>query len=172
MRRALGLERRPTAPPPQGGEGHSHPRHRHRFVRDGEVPVVMVQSHADQGAAPRPDPAAGLLAEERAARERGERALAAAQSTIRDLQTKLAHITLARDEAVAALQAMTEERAAAREAALAAPPPPAPPVAPRRRGRPPKHAAADPAAAPPRRSAGVDKPVQWWRRGWRESLAD
>jgi hypothetical protein len=169
MRRALGLERRPS--PPQGTDGHTHPRHRHRFVRDGEVPVVMVQSHADQPAAPRPDPAAGLLAEERAARERGERALAAAQATIRDLQTKLAHVTLARDEAVAALQAMTDERAAAaREAALAAPPPPAPPAVPRRRGRPPKPAAADAADAPPRRN--LEKPVQWWRRGWRESLAD
>ncbi len=167
MRRALGLERRPA--PAQSIDSHSHPRHRHRFVKDGEVPVVMVQSHADPSAAPRPDPATQLLAEERAARERSERALAAAQATIRDLQTKLAHVTLARDEAAAALQTMTEERLAAeRAAAAAAPPAPAP----RRRGRPPKHQAVEGTAAPPRRSTSLDKPVQWWRRGWRESLAD
>jgi chromosome segregation ATPase len=44
------------------------------------------------------------LAAETAAREKAERALAEAQAAIRDLQTKIGHAELARNEAVEALQ--------------------------------------------------------------------
>lgn len=164
MRRALGLDRSP-APRPNGtrsGDAPSPGRHRHRFVSDGEVPVVMVQSRPDQPGSNRLDAAnAAALKDERAARERAERSLQAAQATIRDLQTKLAHATLARDEVAAALRACQEQLAAARTQFPAE----AEPSPVRRRGRPPKAASAQTAAKPRER---VQKPVKWWVKGWRE----
>jgi hypothetical protein len=169
VRRALGLDapNRPSrANTPAAGKPFSPGRHRHRFVNDGEVPVVRVQSRPDQPATNRPDPAAAALQDERAARERAERSLLAAQGTIRELQTKLAHVTLARDEAVAALQQTQEQLATVRAQLPAEPPAATPPV--RRRGRPPKSAAAAKPAAKPRQRA--PKPVKWWIKGWRDSL--
>ena len=101
MRRALGLgdaggqrieqqERPPLAA--RQAERHSPDRHKRRFVRDGEVPVVVVRR--DQGSDPganrvtlgapptnRVEQAEAALRTERDARERAERALTEAQAT-------------------------------------------------------------------------------------------
>lgn len=132
MREALGLgggqaasprrDNAPARPPseqpraaqhrPMGGDRPNGNGHRHRFVQDGEVPVVLV-SHAAgapslpanprnndarpaaRGPAPSPEHSA-----ERAARERAERQVQQAVAAIRDLETKLAHADIARMEAV------------------------------------------------------------------------
>ncbi len=84
--------------------------HRHRFVQDGEVPVVMVTNtnaassptgaaRASETRASRQAPTAADLNAERGARERTERALQQAQAVIRDLETKLAHAEMARTDA-------------------------------------------------------------------------
>lgn len=89
---------------------------RHRFKDDGEVPVVHIAPHRDRSqtlgaaalppAAPRTthfvDPHA---AEDRAARERAERALEAARETIRHLQTRIGHAELASREALGQVDA-------------------------------------------------------------------
>ena len=173
MRRALGLDgksgpARQTAP--RTGDSSPPARHRHRFVSDGEVPVVVMPSRMDQPAGGRAEAAAAAaLQTERDARQQTERALTAAQAAIRDLQgkvaqlqTTLAHVTLARDEAVAALQQSQEQLAAQ------VPPPAEPPIV-RRRGRPPKIRAETPGATP---GTGSAKPVKWWVKGWRSALAD
>jgi phosphoenolpyruvate-protein kinase (PTS system EI component) len=104
MRRALGLrtssQTQAIPPPATPSASTSHPQRR-RFVRDGEVPVSVI--HRDQG-----DPsgtnaleaARQALREQVAAREHAEHLLQDAQATIHDLQTKLAHEGLARDEAL------------------------------------------------------------------------
>lgn len=184
MRRALGLDGQTPPPRPSAASAARTAesaafagRHRHRFVSDGEVPVVMVQSRPDQPAASRLEEATAALASERGMRERAERSLTAAQAAIRDLQTKLAHATLARDEAVAALHTAQEELAAMRAHSpapmlpepLSADAAPTTPVTPRRRGRPPKAATAKLPAKPRQR---MQKPVKWWVKGWRETAAD
>ena len=175
MRRALGLDSRaasPRAAPARATDAAAPTRHRHRFVSDGEVPVVMMNPRTEQPSAPRADAAA--MQSERDARQRAEQALAGAQATIRELQgklaqaqTTLAHVTLARDEAVAALHQAQEQAAASRAAA----PPPEPDAAPilRRRGRPPKPRAEKPPAKP---RARTQKPVKWWVKGWRSALVE
>jgi septal ring factor EnvC (AmiA/AmiB activator) len=101
MRRALGLQS--TAAPP--GEAAAMPplagvhRPARRFVRDGEVAVSVVHRDAAAGSN-RLDAARQALEAQTAAREQAERRLGAAQETIRELQTQLAHARLAQDEAV------------------------------------------------------------------------
>lgn len=138
MRRALGMlgntARAPQAPgaterrPPNfsnGGHGGSHSggpaTRRHRFVQDGDVPVTVVRPRGDHASDPlrpaaspvnRLDALQESLAVEAAARASAERALEEAQSTIRTLQTKLSHLELARDEAVAMAQSRADEIAA------------------------------------------------------------
>src|SRR5690348_16755124 len=105
MRRALGLhgdgasQPTSTAPAPTPTMG-LHPQRR-RFVRDGEV-VVQHKEHSATGETGTNQLAAArqALREQTTAREDAERALADAQAAVRDLQTKLAHERLARDEAV------------------------------------------------------------------------
>ena len=88
------------------------PRH---FVRDGEVPVTFV--HRDHR---RNDPSGSnretarqVLTEQTAAEKVTERSLEQTQTTIRDLQTKLAYERLAKDEALeTARRAACETRAA------------------------------------------------------------
>jgi hypothetical protein len=93
MRRALGLHNasptqdRPVPSP--AALGASSPQRR-RFVRDGEVPVSVIRRDATRQA----------LREQIEARERAEHLFQEAQATIHDLQTKLAHERLARDEAI------------------------------------------------------------------------
>ena len=144
MRRALGLDgdsprmrlpqERAESPPPRptdrftSGGVHVHKR---RFIQDGDVPVTLVhgltpnrREHADSGAARgatatptnRLEIAESALAAEIGNRERAERSLADAQTTIRDLQTKLGHADLAQQEAVAALRREKEKSAELRAA--------------------------------------------------------
>ena len=98
MRRALGLDRetspasQPTNSPPFNG-----PHQRRHFARDGDVPVTMV--HSDSGSRfQQLDAAREALRQQTAAREEAERLLADARNTIHDLETKLGHERLARDE--------------------------------------------------------------------------
>ena len=110
MRRTLGLDNRSVASStqysPRSTDRHQQAR---RFVRDGEVPVVVVgrRDQAGDGAnasaslpVNRLALAETALEAERAARQRCERALAEAQATVHELQTKIGHADLARDEAV------------------------------------------------------------------------
>ena len=109
MRRALGLERQPATSSPQQSSGHTDRySQRRRFVRDGEVPVVLVGRRdqpadgvSSQGAAPVNKLALveTALRSEQESRQRAERALTEAQATIHDIQTKLGHAFLERDEA-------------------------------------------------------------------------
>jgi chromosome segregation ATPase len=131
MRRALGLNGgMRSRPEPERGDQPSQsrmqdrfsPAHRRRFVQDGDVQVAYVRQ---------PDPAARqpvqasplaarlqrvetTLAAETAARQLAERTLTEAQTTIRDLRTKLGHADLARNEATEALRRDRENQAAAR----------------------------------------------------------
>jgi hypothetical protein len=112
MRRALGLHNAsptqavPIPPPPSLGA--SSPQRR-RFVRDGEVPVSVIRR--DQDDAPgtnKLDTTRQALREQIEAREHSEHLLQDAQATIHDLQTKMAHERLARDEAI--LRAESEKQ--------------------------------------------------------------
>lgn len=134
-----------SSPQPRGPQ-HGGPQHgssqqsrasngaaprRHRFVQDGEVPVVHVSNtrlrDAVQPATPPespPDDAHRQAAEHRL--RQAERALEAAQSNIRSLQTRLSHAELAQSEAQSRTQAAIATAAALRvqlrdeQAALAA----------------------------------------------------
>ena len=105
MRRALGLNDQPSTSsghaPSAASTGADLAPQRRRFVRDGEVPVTVI--HRDQGDASGTnalEAARQALREQVAAREHAEHLLQEAQATIHDLQTKLAHERLARDEAM------------------------------------------------------------------------
>jgi len=127
MRQALGLENRqaardktPSVPTgrlslrPHSSDDPPWRRSSRRFVQDGEVPVTVVRgrwphtSGADEPVANRVAVAEAALDSERLQRERIERSLQNALDTVRDLQTKQAHIELARDEAVQALKRNAE----------------------------------------------------------------
>lgn len=119
MRRALGLQDslsprpEPTHSPTLPVASHRPPRH---FVRDGEVPVTVIHRdhHPDgQAGTNQLEAARQTIRSLTAAREHADRLLAEAQATIRDLQTKLAHEHLAKDEAVqrAASERQTAEQA-------------------------------------------------------------
>jgi hypothetical protein len=126
MRKALGLlgegqrhrpESERSEPAHRMGDRFNGGLHRRRFVQDGDIPVTVLrrdQSHelpAHRGA-----PAAALpsssrlqrteaaLAAETAAREKAERTLADVQALAHDLQTKIGHAELAKNEAVDALR--------------------------------------------------------------------
>jgi hypothetical protein len=113
MRHALGL--RGDTPPRSSASG-SH-RQRHRFVRDGEVPVTVIRrDHQPEGehSANQLDAARQAIQSEATAKDRAERLLAEAQAMIRDLQTKLGHERLAKDEALETVRRLeTEARVAA-----------------------------------------------------------
>jgi len=93
-----------------GGE-----RQKRRFVHDGEVPVVVLagsmsaSSAAGAHATNRLAAAESALDAERAARKRVERALGEAQAQVHDLQTKIGHAELARNEALDAVQELRNE---------------------------------------------------------------
>ncbi len=202
MRRALGLQSdgppqpTPTAPASTPTMG-LHPQRR-RFVRDGEV-IVQHKEHSAAAETGTNQLAAArqALREQTTAREDAERALADAQVAVRDLQTKLAHERLARDEAVnraeaarqaaeQSLQALREEFEAERarrlqaeeKTAVAAERHRAPPrqadllepaPAPRRRGRPPKVHQTE-HAAEPIGSEEQSEFVEWWVPGWQDKF--
>ncbi len=139
MRRALGLDgeqlrSRPAQErvdtPQRTAERFSTPGHKRRFVHDGEVPVTLVHglvsgrreqsdgngTRGGSNAQPtnRLEVAEAALTAEIATRERAERALAEAQAAVHDLQTKLGHADLARQEAVEALRRERESSATLR----------------------------------------------------------
>jgi hypothetical protein len=108
MRRALGLQRSsseaPDSIPSTSAPSPAHPNRR-RFVRDGEVPVTVIHRdrHQDDGHGGNElEAMRQSLREQEEARERAERTLTEAQNTIRDLQTKLAHERLGKDELIEA----------------------------------------------------------------------
>jgi hypothetical protein len=116
MRRALGLPDDPS-PAPRDAQpvlaGAARP-HRHRFVRDGEVPVTVVRrDHDDGGGINRVDAARQALREQVAAREQAERLLQEARTAIQMLETKLAHGRIGMDET---LRRLEDELAAERTA--------------------------------------------------------
>lgn len=177
MRRALGLRgsTSPSEGSPQPNIGSHSPRHdlerrARRFVRDGEVPVVVLGRTRDPAlpvtAAPsnRVQAAESALQAERAARERAERALHEAQESIQHLQTQLGHANLAHAEALATERLAREaaERAAAEALAVrteielrlasAPQPPPSAPVVVRK-------ARLQRKTEQPARTA---QPVKWW----------
>lgn len=103
MRRALGL-RGPAGQAPQ--QRADQARARHKFVQDGGVPVVMINSRGDQDSAARARVAEleSQLEAERNAHAATRRALLDAQANAQNLQTRLAHAELAHREALAAAQ--------------------------------------------------------------------
>lgn len=113
VRRALGLHTSGT--PQQRPEGA---RHRHRFVSDGAVPVVMLNRADGEngGLKEKLVGAEAALEAERAAHAGTRRALADLQTTYQALQTRVAHAKLAQEEALAAERRARE----AAEEALAA----------------------------------------------------
>jgi len=126
MRKALGLlgegpRHRPeperSEPPHRLGDRFNGGLHRRRFVQDGDIPVTVLrrdQNHdlpAHRGAPAAVPPTSSrlqrteaALAAETAARERAERSLAEVQALVHDLQTKIGHAELAKNEAVDALR--------------------------------------------------------------------
>jgi DNA repair exonuclease SbcCD ATPase subunit len=126
MRKALGLLGEGQRPRPEPDRGESPHRaadrfngglHRRRFVQDGDIPVTVLrrdQSHeppAHRGAPAAAFPTSSrlqrteaALAAETAAREKAERSLAEMQAVAHDLQTKIGHAELAKNEAVEALR--------------------------------------------------------------------
>lgn len=187
VRRALGL----NSMPPATGRRHetAQPsarqnidRPKSRFVRDGDVPVVVLHGRRDNElhtSEPKPglsslatnrrDEADIILKAERKARDAVERRLIEALATIQDLQTKLGHVALSRDEALAEARRATCERDAAAlaletersarkkpEPAPAEPTPAAIPKAVIARQPKPK------APARAKTKTPVSKPVKWW----------
>jgi len=132
MRRALGLGREtsPVSQVTHSPNASNGPHQRRHFARDGDVPVTIV--HSDSGGRLQQlDTARQALRQQTAAREEAERALADARNTIHDLETKLGHERLARDEVMQrvnaerlqfeeALNAAQEEQAADRARRMAA----------------------------------------------------
>jgi outer membrane biosynthesis protein TonB len=183
MREALGLRSDGTRIPSSHGHrperqldhGTGNPR-RHRFVQEGEVPVevMTLRDHSTRspgglGSAPRHRVDETALAAERMAREQAERAFADMTERLREVQTKLGHAELARDEALA----LAARRQTQIDAMLAAPPPepvpapaptptptPTPPVAPPAPRKVKAKTAATPRPRVPRQKA--PKPVKWW----------
>jgi hypothetical protein len=122
MRHALGLHgeapQRSVSGQQTTPSNGLHPQRR-RFVRDGEVAVTVVQrAHVqdDAGGTNMLETARQALRSAVTARERVERLLEEAQGTIRDLQTKLAHERLAKDEVLEAARRQDNERQTVRQA--------------------------------------------------------
>jgi hypothetical protein len=114
MRRALGLGREtsPVSQVTHSPNASNGPHQRRHFARDGDVPVTIV--HSDSGGRLQQlDAARQALGQQTAAREEAERLLADARNTIHDLETKLGHERLARDEVT---QRIDAERAQIEEA--------------------------------------------------------
>lgn len=183
MRQALGLHAdKPVLRPAPRREPDGRSR---RFVKDGEVPVVVLGAPKDAAAAPASSAASNRLASlegelrsERAKREKLEQSLREAHATIERLETKLAHSELAHGEALAgerlareqAERALAEAREAlqAREAATSAP---------ERAGMRAHESAEKPrerAVAKKRQQTAAAKrepqPVKWWLPSFRAKM--
>jgi hypothetical protein len=119
MRHALGLR---GETPPRSSAGGSQ-RQRHRFVRDGEVPVTIIRRDRQldgEHSANQLDAARQAIQSEATAKDRAERLLAEAQPMIRDLQTKLGHERLAKDEVMETVRRLESETRVAAHAVEAA----------------------------------------------------
>jgi hypothetical protein len=125
MRRALGLlgdsprqrlDSDRSEQPVRSGGGFNGGLHRRRFVQDGDIPVTVLrrdpghEAPANRILAPPSVPSSSrlqrteaALAAETAARDKAERSLNEAYAVLKDLQTKIGHAELARNEAVEAL---------------------------------------------------------------------
>jgi hypothetical protein len=126
MRKALGLlgetprhrsESDRGEPSARGSDRFNGGLHRRRFVQDGDVPVTVLRrdsgheapAHRAVTAVPAPSTSRlqrteGALAAETAGREKAERLLAESHAATRDLQTKIGHYELAKNEALDALR--------------------------------------------------------------------
>ena len=117
MRRALGL-RQGSSPSGQVSSNVPHSQRR-QFVRDGEVLVEVVHGPDNSARVNQLAATREALQAQSTAREEAERMLAEARHTIHDLQTKLGHERLARDEEVqrveSAKREIEQELAAARQ---------------------------------------------------------
>jgi len=174
MRRALGLQG-PSRQPPQQRADQVRPRH--RFVQDGGVPVVVLNSRGDH------DPTAvfktrvaeleAALEAERTAHGATRRSLHEVQAAAQAQQTRLAHAELAHSEALAmernARQA-AEESLQARLAVseqTAAVPVAAPGLAVPAK---PKRAAPKTPRVPRVAKTKEPQPIKWWLPNFREKL--
>ncbi len=72
------------------GVGTSSAGHRRRFAKDGEIPAIVLRGRSDDSRAA----VEAAVQSEREARSHVERNLTAAQATIRNLQTQLAHMEM------------------------------------------------------------------------------
>ena len=174
MRRALGLQG-PSRQAPQQRADQARPRH--RFVQDGGVPVVVLNSRGDS------DPTAvfkarvaeleAALEAERTAHGATRRSLHEAQAAAQAQQTRLAHAEFAHSEALAAERSARQAAEESLQARLAASEQPAePPLA-----APSMTAAAKPKPAarkaprvPRVPKAKEPQPVKWWLPSFREKL--
>jgi hypothetical protein len=107
MRRSLGL-RQGSSSPARFSNSETHHHKRHQFVRDGDVQVEVLHGH-DGGRVNQLDATRQALQAQIAGRDEAERLLTEARHTIHDLQTKLGHERLARDEAVQRVEAAKAE---------------------------------------------------------------
>ncbi|MDR3529339.1 MAG: hypothetical protein P4L90_02100 [Rhodopila sp.] len=141
MRKALGLlgesprhrpETERSEQPARMGDRFGGGLHRRRFVQDGDIPVTVLrrdlahEAPVHRGIAPTTPPTSSrlqrteaALAAETAAREKAERSLAETQNIARDLQTKIGHAELAKNEAVEILRRERESIAQLRAEAEA-----------------------------------------------------
>jgi hypothetical protein len=168
MREALGLRTdgtRVTASPghrPDRIIDHGGNPRRHRFVQEGEVPVEVMSLPGRGPAAPRHRIDETALAAERLARDQAERAFHDATERLREVQTKLGHAELARDEAIALAAARAEQLEALRQRLSAAEAQLAQQA--QQREAPVRKAAPKPAEARPRGRQKAPQPVKWWIR--------
>jgi len=107
MRHALGLANASSAT--RSSSGPSQVNRPRRFVKDGEIPVVLLTAGRDRTAqtsavANQLAQAEGALSTERTARASAERALADALATIQRLRTQLAHAEMSHAETLDAEQ--------------------------------------------------------------------
>ena len=174
MRRALGLQG-PTRQAPQQRADQARPRH--RFVQDGGVPVVVLNSRGDS------DPTAvfkarvaeleAALEAERTAHGATRRSLHEAQAAVQAQQTRLAHAELAHTEALAAERGARQAAEQSLQAHLAAPEQPAglPVTAPLVAvSAKPKPAARKAPRVPRASKVKEPQPVKWWLPSFREKL--
>lgn len=175
MRRALGLQGSSRQAPQQRAD---QARPRHRFVQDGGVPVVVLNSRSDN------DPTAAFKARvaeleaaldtERAAHATTRRTLHEALGNVQALQTRLAHAELAHEEALAVERRARKDAEDTLQAHITAP------------ATPPAHQAfatsSPPASArvkstvrktpkaPRVAKVAEPQPVKWWLPNFREKM--
>ena len=161
MRETLGLAGRGRSS--NRPQANAAPKQRHRFVQDGEVPVIHLsgQRDGDTTASFRARIAA-LEAEcnaEHAARLKAEQAAQAALGQLHALETKLAHLEMSTRETVASERRLREQVEAELQSAILAR------DAARQEPAPAKERAKPLPRAPKQKGASREKepqPVKWW----------